>query len=261
MTLNPLPMDHPDVQPFRWEGRSPACLLIHGLTSTPWEVRPVGLALREAGFHAESLWLPGHGTEVEELARVPWQRWTGAVENRLQEMRQRHDSVAVLGTSLGGSLALWLAATQPVAAVVSMGGAVKLPWMARFAGTIARVRPFVPKRPRGSAIRDDAARSIHPSYRRSSMRAVGEMYRLTERLRPLVPRITAPLLVMHGRLDSVIPTSNAVWIYEHAASPVKRLVWLEESDHIITEDLEHEQVREEAVAWIRAAAGGGGSGR
>ncbi len=248
------PLTHPDAQPFRWEGRAPACLLIHGLTSTPWEVRPVGLALRDAGFHAESLWLPGHGTSPEELARVRWQEWAEAVEQRFDAMQREHGTVTVLGTSLGGTLALWLGVTRAPAAIVSMGGAVWLHPTARWARLVALVRPFQAKRPQGSAIFDDAARARHPSYPKTSLHAIAEMRALTRQLKARLPDITAPLLVMHARQDSVIAPDNAEWIYEHATSERKALLWLEKSDHIITEDFDSEEVARAAVAWVEGVA-------
>jgi carboxylesterase len=250
-----VPVTHPDAQPFQWEGHAPACLLIHGLTSTPWEVRSVGIALRDAGFHAESFWLPGHGTTPEELAKVRWIDWAETTRQHYARLKASHGSVAVLGTSLGGSLALWMGVTEEPAAVVTMGGAVRLRSPARFARLMSRFRPFVNKRPKGSSIFDDEARARHPSYPRNSMHAVAEMYDLVETLRPRIREITAPLLVMHARQDSVIHPDNAQWIYEHASSEKKRLLWLENSDHIITEDFDHELVEQAAVAWIEMVDG------
>lgn len=244
------PITHPNAQPFRWEGRLPACLLLHGLTSTPWEVRPVGIALRDAGFHAESMWLPGHGTRVEDLGKVRWQAWTRAVEEQFDAMQREHGQVAVLGTSLGGSLALWLAASRPVVAVVSLGGAAWLDPRARWARPLSFIRPFQAKRPQGSAIFDDEARARHPSYPQSSLRAVAEMRSFLQRLKPRIPQITAPLLVCHARQDSVIHAENAQWIYDHAGSQKKRLLWLDNSDHIITEDVDHPLVTRAAVEWV-----------
>jgi carboxylesterase len=244
------PLDHPDAQPFYFPGRLPACLLIHGLTSTPWEVRPVGLALQAAGIHAESLWLPGHGTNVEDLGEICWREWVAAVVARYDAMAARYEQVAVMGTSLGGSLALWLATVRPVATVVSMGGAVRLHSSARWAKWASYIRPFQKKRTEGSSIFDPEARKIHPSYTSMSLRAVGEMYTLITTLKGRLQEITAPLLVLHARQDSVIDPENASYIYEHAGSTVKKLVWYENSDHIITEDYEREAVTNEVVQWV-----------
>ena len=231
-------------------------MLIHGLTSTPWEVRPVGVALREAGFHAESFWLPGHGTRPEDLRGVRWQDWVQSVEARYDAMLAEHGRVAVLGTSLGGSLALWLGITRQPTALVSMGGAVWLPWPSMLARAMSYLRPFQNKRPEGSAIRDPAARARHPSYRKTSFRAIAEMRALLAQIKPRLAEIDSPLLVMHGRLDRVIPPGNAEYILMNVSSARKKLLWFEESDHIITEDYEHAQVAAAAVSWIAERAEG-----
>ncbi|MBA2389404.1 MAG: alpha/beta hydrolase [Geodermatophilaceae bacterium] len=101
---------------------------------------------------------------------------------------------------------------------------------------------------------DDEARSRHPSYTHSSLHAVDQMRLLTREVKRRLPQITAPLLVMHARRDSVIPPDNAPWIYANASSEHKELLWLENSDHIITEDHDHPLVTRAAVAWIRQAA-------
>ena len=114
----------------------------------------------------------------------------------------------------------------------------------------------MPKHPRGSAIRDDRARALHPSYPRNSLRAVAEMRALGGQVKRRIAEVRAPLLVMHAREDSLIAPANAPWILAHASSPIHKLLWVENSDHIITEDFESAWVVREAVAWIEAVAKG-----
>jgi len=47
------PLDPAKTAPFEMPGTRPACLLIHGFTGTPWDVRPLGEALARAGSDAE----------------------------------------------------------------------------------------------------------------------------------------------------------------------------------------------------------------
>lgn len=245
------PLNHPDALPFYFPGRKPACLLLHGLTSTPWEIRPVGLALREAGIHAESMWLPGHGTTPHELSQSTWREWVAAAGARLDGMIAAHGEVAVMGSSLGASIALWLAGTHPVQAIVTMGGAVGLRPSARLLRWLAYLRPFQKKRASGSSIRDPQARALHPSYPVMSLRAVAEMLTLLDNVKTRLHLITAPALIMHSRHDSVIAPANATLIYEGIRSPKKQLLWLENSDHIITEDYDAPIVKRAAVEWIQ----------
>src|SRR5690554_1252829 len=62
-------------QPFFHQGNSTGCLLIHGFTGTPSEMRPLGTYLNQQGYTVSGIQLPGHGTKPEDLMRVKWEAW------------------------------------------------------------------------------------------------------------------------------------------------------------------------------------------
>src|SRR5690606_12823385 len=184
-------------QPFllpRWQA---ACLLLHGLTSTPYEVREIGLTLHEAGYTVQAIRLPGHGTRPEDLTRISWTDWTRAVLAARDELARSYRHIFAIGSSLGGSLALWLATERPLCGVVGLGTPIRLHRVARAARYLARVRPLVPKKRGYSSIRDPEARARHPSYGATATRAIAEMVKLLDRLRPRLPEMTAPVLLLH----------------------------------------------------------------
>jgi carboxylesterase len=86
-----------DASPFRLGdprgGLAPAVLCVHGLTGTPYEVRPPAEALAEAGFYCEGPLLPGHGTIHTELQRLPRARWIDAVVAAHDALAERHERV------------------------------------------------------------------------------------------------------------------------------------------------------------------------
>ena len=53
--------------------------------------------------------LPGHGTRWQELNRTTWHDWYAEDERALLELRERCETVVVMGLSMGGTLALRLA--------------------------------------------------------------------------------------------------------------------------------------------------------
>ena len=55
-------------------GGSAAVLCLHGLTGTPYEVRPLGEALARAGIRAVGPALPGHNETPDRLARVGYEQ-------------------------------------------------------------------------------------------------------------------------------------------------------------------------------------------
>ncbi len=74
--------------------------------------------------------------------------------------------------------------------------------------------------------------------------------RVTRLLDRDLPRVRVPLLVIHSRLDRVVPPGNAQAIYDRVASRDKRIVWLERGGHIATEDYDKAIVFEETRRFI-----------
>src|SRR5258707_11878236 len=87
--------------PFSLGEGDDACLLLHGLTGSPAEVRPVGEALARAGFRAVGPVLPGHGTVPEDLYAVTRGDLLAAARAALLELR-RARRIFLCGLSAGG---------------------------------------------------------------------------------------------------------------------------------------------------------------
>ena len=70
-------------------------------------------------------------------------------------------------------------------------------------------------------------------------------------VRPMLPRITQPALVMHARRDHTCPMrKNVDYVMKHLGSAEKRAVELEESYHVITVDSEKERVVDEVAEFV-----------
>ena len=239
---------HPEVavEPFdlRPSGDEAAAVLcIHGLTGTPYEVRPIAEALVARGFRARGPRLPGHGTVPEDLVGIRWQAWLDAVRAEAEKLRAEHDRVHVAGLSLGGVLTLALAAEGLADAIAVVATPLHLrPAALPLLIPIAkRLRPFLPKRD-GSDIRDPEARERHPGYRTMPLAAVHELIRLQRFVRPRLSRITAPILVAHGAHDSTAHPDDARRIAAEVASDTRRLLFLERSGHVVPVDYDGERL-------------------
>ena len=85
-------------------------LLIHGFTSTPWEMVDIGQYLYRRGHTVYGVRLAGHGTSAAELKNTTWQDWVASAGYGLQSLRAVTDRVYAIGFSTGGLVALHLAA-------------------------------------------------------------------------------------------------------------------------------------------------------
>lgn len=228
--------------PFLLNGDSgTACLLIHGLTSTPFEVRELGEALHAAGHTVSGPLLPGHGRRLRVLSRIRWTTWTNAVAAEWERLVRTHERVIVGGSSMGAALALWLASERPVHGVIGLGTPYRLRWPAYLAYALRYVRPILPKAG-GSSIADPIARRAHPSYVGTPMHSIVEMLRLLRVVRGQLADVRAPVLLVHAWNDPVIARASPLAVYDRVQSTHKKLIWVHRSAHIVTEDYDKELV-------------------
>ncbi|MBW2495108.1 MAG: alpha/beta fold hydrolase [Deltaproteobacteria bacterium] len=229
--VNPSPFDLPG------RGRA-AALCLHGLTGTPYEVRPLGEAIAAVGIRAVGPALPGHNETPDRLASTPYTDWLEAARSEYHRLREDFESVAIVGLSMGGLLALAIAEEEPVDALVTIGTPLvlhhPLAWMVPL---IKYLRPMSAKT-EGSDIRDPAARARHAGYRVMPLNSVHELQRLQRRVRPQLGRITAPILVAHGVHDRTASPRDAVEIRDSVSSEVREYLLLAASGHVVPVDFD-----------------------
>jgi len=89
-------------------------LLIHGFVGSPRDYGELPRRLAGAGFRVHCPLLPGHGTKPQDLLDQSPDTLAAAVEKAYLDMRKRCKWVAVVGFSMGGTLAARLAAGAQV---------------------------------------------------------------------------------------------------------------------------------------------------
>jgi len=102
-------------QTLNWHNnQSKAALLIHGFPGTPAEMTPVAMQLHESGWAVCAPLLPGFGQDIDQIGNYAYQHWVEALGKHLNRLQQEHDRTIIVGYSMGGALAMQLAATHPI---------------------------------------------------------------------------------------------------------------------------------------------------
>lgn len=94
----------------RSAGPSTGALLIHGFMGSPQELRPLGEALAAAGINAHGPLLPGFGSELGAINAQRAEDWVDAANHAWDEIVARYDRHVLLGFSMGGAVAMSVAA-------------------------------------------------------------------------------------------------------------------------------------------------------
>lgn len=248
-----LPTAEPFFFPGKGENARIGCLVQHGFTGTPKEMRWLGEYLNGRGYTVCGMRLTGHATQPEDMIRSRWPDWLASVEDGYHLLRSACKQVFLLGLSMGGVLSLVAASRLPVQGVVAMSTPYKLPDDPRlpYLKIVSKVRPYMPKNKDGPGAGwfGDAWKQ-HVAYPANPVRSIAELNELLGVMRAALPQIRVPVLLVSSRDDHYIVENSMESIYAALTAPDKEKIWIEGSGHVITEEPQRETVFKAAAEFI-----------
>ena len=239
-----------EVKPFYFPGGDTGCLLIHGFSGAPAEMRPLGDYLAGQGLTVLGVRLAGHGTRPSDLRGKTNRHWIDSAAGGLAGLKAKCGKVYIAGLSMGGTIALYLAANYQVDGVVAINAPIYMDLKLQLARPLKYLLGF--KQEIVSNIKDPAARKNHFAYNSAPPGAAIQFLALLRSVRAGLDRVTAPVLLIQSRGDHIVPPGNAPLIYAQLVnSDRKELIWLEESGHIATIDCDRAIVFSEIFRFIK----------
>lgn len=247
-------------EPFALGDGPDACLLLHGLTGSPAEVRPIGEALAEAGLRAVGPTLPGHGTVPEDLYTVTRADLLSAARSALLDLRGAR-RIYLCGLSAGALLAIHLAARSwlreglsDICAVALLAPAIEFAgasWI--FANVLGRLPalPFMLGKGSRDIREPDERERVDGSYTAIPMRWGAELLALSQEGLKLAHRVRAPALILQGALDRTVSPSGARKLARQLASPRVEVRILPKSGHVLPLDAESAEVCRSVVSFFQ----------
>lgn len=239
----------PGAEPYRHDGGEVGVLLCHGFTGSPQSLRPWAEYLAERGLTVSLPLLPGHGTRWEDMQLTGWQDWYAEVDRELRALRDSCAQVFVAGLSMGGALALRLAARHgdAVSGVVVVNPANKVHGLTAYA--LPLVRHLVPST---KGIASDIAKqgSTELGYDRVPLHSAHSLRAFLRLVDGELPQVTQPLLLLHSPQDHVVPPADSARVLSRVSSADVREILLEQSYHVATLDHDADRIFEESLAFI-----------
>lgn len=227
----------PRGEPFYFPGGPTGCLLVHGFSGAPDEMRWMGEYLAERGFSVLGIRLFGHATQPADMNRARWRDWLASAEDGYHLLAGQCENVIAMGLSLGGALSLLAARHLPLAGVVVMSTPVELPdpRVRRLRWIIPLFSKFVPfieqPAPSPGSVRGTTDEHLHyPVY---PVRAAAELHDVLAATFQGLPEVTAPTLLLYSTNDAATPREQVQRIHDHLGSNDKQLQWIEGGGHVI----------------------------
>lgn len=203
-------------------------LLFHGFSGAPSDVEPIQEMLQAYDWNCHAPLLPGHDQQFEGLRDVDWHEWLDKAEEEAVACTARYGTFSVIGFSMGGLLAAYIANRYPVERVVLLNAAVfyfsPLRYISYFWESLRR-RNFAHFR--------RASRIPHQGVKQF-MKMAGE-------LRGEFHHIRQPTLICQAGRDQIVHPRSAIYLRRVIPGPTEMVVF-PRSKHVICWDVEQEQV-------------------
>ena len=243
----------PGAEPYRHQGGPVGVLLCHGFTGSPQSLLPWARHLADAGLTVSVPLLPGHGTVWQDMQVTRWEDWYAEVEREFLALSESCEQVFVFALSMGGSLALRLAALHgpAVAGLVLVNpsvrsdnpAAVLLPVLRHLVPSLAGV---------ANDIALEGSREI--GYDRTPLHAAWSLSRLWKDVQGRLGQVRQPVLLFRSPQDHVVSPANSELVLARISSTDVTERLCERSFHVATLDHDAAEIFGASLDFIRRLA-------
>lgn len=258
-----------------------AVLLIHGLTGTPAEMKPIAKRLVKQGFSVMCPALAGHCGSMSDLKKSKWQDWYGSIERSFEALKAAgHAQVYVAGLSMGALMALILAAEKgervdgigllsttffydgwnmpklrrqllmPIALYSPLKYFLSWQEMPPYGIKCERTRAMV------HAVLEnrDALASEKVGIFSTPGVTIHESVRLIRAARKILPQVHSPALIVHATEDDMASVKNAHFVAKRIASRKVETFFVDDTYHVLTLDKRRDDVARRLAEFFKHCA-------
>ncbi len=225
------------------------CLLIHGFTGAPYEVEPLTEYFRDhTDWLISSPTLPGHGEE-DTLQGILFNEWIDTAEMYLQELKKQCDTIYLVGFSMGGVLAGYLASKYDVDKLVLLSAALKYIHPTQM---VKDVWGMMTDLYRGRLLHNELFIRYSKKLKTTPFLASLEFRKLVQTLKPSFEFVSTPTMILQGKLDGMVPYKTANSIYRLIGSDQKQVYLMENSKHLICHGDDRNEVITKVYRFLKS---------
>jgi esterase/lipase len=205
-------------------------LCIHGFTGGPFEVQPFADYLEErTDWVVKVPTLPGHGEKLS-LKKMTAEHWMMEAELALRDLKKRVDRVIVVGFSMGGLIAMYLALRYKVERLVLLSAAAKYISAAQL---LTEIKEAAADAVNGRLAKNPLFHLYEYKLTHTPISSAVEFLRVVKMVEPYYKTIKIPVCIVQGKKDGIVPVSAADFIYERIGSLEKQIIHSDSGKHLI----------------------------
>lgn len=205
-------------------------LCIHGFSGGPYEVKPFTSYLRShTDWIIEEPTLSGHG-EALHMSGFKAKHWLMDAELAFRSLAKKVDEVIVVGFSMGGIIALYLAKRYKVKKLVLLSAAAK------YVSPKQLVKDFkmlATEAYHHKLTNNELYLRYHQKFNNVPLASTVEFMKLVRVVEPYYRHIQIPVYIVQGKLDGIVPYHTAQFLFDELASIDKVLYFSDNGKHHI----------------------------
>lgn len=252
---------HPLAAPFHHVGSNgQAVVLVHGFTGVPAHFRPLGRYLHDRGYTVLAPLLAGHGSSPADMALTRGDDWIHAAEEAVESVARAHDTVHLVGLSMGGLISILIGARGTISTISTINAPVTFrDKRIHLTPFLHRLRPMVHWPEEEPPDLDPEVADLWLPSRSHPTRAAADLLSISRRAHGVATTVTSPTLVIQSLADETVDPRSGRQLAE-AFGEDCRLVWLRRSIHNALLDSERDLIHRavlERIAENRTPVGPG----
>jgi carboxylesterase len=244
-----------------------AVILLPGLCGSALEMGAIPRLLQQSNLTYGIPKIPGYSAHT---ALTNYPEWIEYVDNSCIELLESHETLSIVGLSMGATLALSVASrNQKIRSLcllspVLMFDGWSVPWYHPFLSMIYKIgiRNWHYKESEPFGVKNkELRRHIRKAVLSNSVSELGAAHlpakhlyqslQLIKDAKKSLEEVSADTLIIHAVDDETASPKNPDLILSHIASETRRVIWLGNSYHMITVDNEREIVANEVINFIK----------
>jgi carboxylesterase len=226
-------------------GNTTGCLLIHGYTSTPEEIKELGEKLNIEGYTVLNVTLPGGGK-----SQVTYLDWIKSVEEGYEKLRRSCRKIYFIGHSMGALLALYMAEKYVFSKIVLLSPPLMMKnKTVNFAFVLKHFRKYSNLKPKKEIDRKDG---FSVSADKIALESLDQFNMLKSIVKLNLSKIEEPMLVIYSDNDQIVDERSIKVIEKAVHSKDIKKVYLKESTHNSIAKSEKGIISEEVLQFLRS---------
>ncbi|XQY92104.1 alpha/beta hydrolase [Metabacillus sp. HB246100] len=216
------------------------CLFIHGFTGAPYEVEPLAEHIKNTtDWLVRVPTLPGHGVTLS-LKGHTYKDWVEHAESELVALMQEVDEVYIVGFSMGGIIASYLAANYHVSKLVLLSAAA---YYVNPKQLVIDIREMMMDLFKGNLIENELFTRYKKKIMQTPIQATFQFQKLVKTMRPYLKQLSMPVLIIQGECDGIVPLKSAHYLYKTIPSKEKQLTLLPCAKHLVCHSEDYEELQ------------------